>query len=72
MKSNKKVIDDSTISVEEKKSNAGNKSTGNLNSTKKTFPSSQRNFKPKTTDKESISNEEIAQSRGQNNNMNVK
>ena len=75
MKSNKKIIDDSTISEEkkEKMSNANNKSTGILgNSTKKTFPSSQRNFKPKTEKdkefKENTTNEEIQQ----NNNMSVK
>lgn len=68
MKSNKKLIDDS-IAIEEKKEKMSNaqKSTANLNSTKKIFPSSQKNFKQKT-EKESINNEESQQ----NNNLNVK
>ena len=50
MKSNKKIIDDSIMEEKkEKMSNANlqSKSSINLNSSKKVFPSSQKNFKPK-------------------------
>lgn len=71
MKSNKKLVDES-ISIEEKKekiSNAQTKSSMNPNTTKKTFPSSQKNFKPKQEkDKESLNN--IPENQ-QNNNLNV-
>ena len=68
MKSNKKIVDDSIEEKKEKMLNTQSKTSINLNSTKKIFPSTEKNFKSKNEkDKDSISNVE----KNQNNNINV-